>query len=177
MTDAKTSPAHEERPDTRASAEDTLQAVLPGCTAAGDGETNVHPDLTAFIESIPWHQHLGLKVLALSPGHARLVIPFQPGFTGNAARGALHGGIIASLADSCGNAALWTHFGPADRIATINIGVDYFRPAPLADLMAEAEVRLLGNRIGNVHVRLAPLAEPSLTVAEGRTVCYVKRMS
>ena len=177
MDDAKTSPTHIERHGTGAATDDTLQAVAPGGTAAGEEEMSVHPDLEGFIESIPWHRHLGLKVLALSPGRARLVVPFQSGFTGNAARGALHGGIIASLADSCGNAALWTHFGPDDRIATINIGVDYFRPAPLADLMAEAEVRLLGHRIGNVHVRLAPLTEPSLTVAEGRTVCYVKRMS
>lgn len=138
---------------------------------------DVHPELQAFIENIPWHVHLGIRVLELRPGYARLLLPYQPHFTGNATRGALHGGVMATLADSCGNAALWTSFGPDDRTATIDLAVDYFRPAPLADLVAEADVRLLGNRIGNVHVRIAPADDPAHTVAEGRTVCYVKRMS
>lgn len=141
-----------------------------------EGNNLIHPELARFIEGIPWHSRLGLRVIELRPGFARLLLPFDAALTGNVARGALHGGVIASLADSCGSAALWTHFGPDDRTATIDLRVDYFRPAPLGDVIAEGEVRLLGNRIGNVHVRIAAAEAPDVTVAEGRTVCYVKRM-
>lgn len=137
--------------------------------------TTIHHDLATFIESIPWHQHLGLKVASLEPGIARLLLPYKPEHAGNLTRGAMHGGVLATLADSCGAAALWTHFGPDDKTATIDLRVDYLRPAPLADLVAEGEVRLLGNRIANVVVRIHAAHTPEVTVAEARTVCYIKR--
>lgn len=136
----------------------------------------VHPELTAFIRQVPWHQLLGVQVLELRPGYAKLLLPLSPYIKGNASRGVLHGGMMAALADSCAVAALWTHFGPDDRVATVDLRVDYLRPAPdTAGIIAEGEVRLLGGSIGNIHVRMFSEADPSLVVAEGRTVCYMRR--
>lgn len=139
-------------------------------------EEGIHSDLCAFITSIPWHQILGLEVLELSTGRAKLRIPNTPHLVGNKSWGVIHGGVIAALADSCGNAALWTHFGPDDRTATIDLRVDFFRPAPSNfALIAESEVKLLGNRIGNIHVTITSESDRSITIAEGRTVCYIAR--
>lgn len=139
---------------------------------AGD----VHPELVTFIKNVPWHQLLGVQVLELRPGYARLLLPLSPYIKGNASRGVLHGGMMAALADSCAVAALWTHFGPDDRVATVDLRVDYLRPAPdTAGIIAEGEVRLLGGSIGNIHVRMASESDPNVTVAEGRTVCYMRR--
>ncbi|PKN09429.1 MAG: thioesterase [Deltaproteobacteria bacterium HGW-Deltaproteobacteria-8] len=111
--------------------------------------------LTELIESgIPFNQVLGIKVEELREGLVRLRVPFRPELVGDVRRPALHGGVISTLVDVCGGFAVWTCCRLDDRIATIDLGVDYLRPAPDRDLFAEATVRLLGNRVGNAHVVL-----------------------
>ena len=152
----------------------------------------VHKDLIHFVEKeIPFHRWLGIKVASATPGNARIRLPFRDEFRGNEARGAVHGGIVSTLVDVCGAVSLWSHFGPSDKTATIDMRVDYQRPTPYEDLMAIGEVRLLGNRIANVHVRvytakvyeqhqISSHMEGNVTdappmLAEGRCVYYVKR--
>jgi uncharacterized protein (TIGR00369 family) len=137
----------------------------------------IHKDLLTFVEqSIPFHKLLGIRVEHAVPGFARVRLPYQDAFCGNMARGALHGGVTAVLVDICGAVALWTHFGPLDKTATIDMRVDYQRPAPFDDLLAEGEVRVMGNRIASVHVRVTAAAAPDQLIAEGRCVYYVKRV-
>lgn len=137
---------------------------------------SVHKELINFVENeIPFHKMLGVKVLDARPGYAKICLPFREEFKGNEVRGVMHGGIIAVLVDICGAVALWTHFGPADKTSTIDMRVDYQRPAPFEDLLAEGDVRMLGNRIANVHVRVFAASMPGTQLAEGRAVYYVKR--
>lgn len=70
---------------------------------------------------------------------------------------------------------LWTHLGPEDRTATIDLRVDYQSPAMLEDLIGEGEVRMLGNSIANVHVRLYSASTPDTVQADGRAVFHIKR--
>lgn len=137
----------------------------------------VHEKLLQFVEEeIPFHKMLGIKMEEARPGFTRVRLPFRDDFRGNEARGVQHGGVTAMLVDICGAVALWTHFGPEDKTATIDMRVDYQRPAPFEDLIAEGEVRMLGNRIANVHVTVYPESMPDTMVAEGRCVYYVKRI-
>ncbi|BBD09744.1 PaaI family thioesterase [Desulfovibrio ferrophilus] len=139
--------------------------------------TDIHEDLIAFVEdSIPMHRWLGVKVVEARPGFARVRLPFKDEFRGNEERGAMHGGVVSVLVDVCGAVALWTHFGPKDKTATVDMRVDYQRPAPFEELLAEGEVRMMGNRIANVHVRVFTASMPETQLAEGRCVYYVKRV-
>lgn len=135
----------------------------------------VCPNLLAFIQQTPWHRHLGIQVEQLVKGNARIRLPFKPEFVGNAEKGALHGGVLSSLADICAIATVWTFCRPADRSATVDLKVDYLRPAPLEDMIAEGEIRMLGNHLGNVSVYIWPASTPDRTVAEARAVCYTVR--
>lgn len=138
--------------------------------------STVHEELIAFVEErIPFHRFLGVKVLDVRPGFAKVCLPFREEFKGNENRGVMHGGITAVIVDICGAVALWSHFGPLDKTATIDMRVDYQRPAPFEDLVAEGEVRMLGNRIANVHIRVFAASMPDTQIAEGRAVYYVKR--
>lgn len=132
--------------------------------------------MTEFMETvIPYNAFLGLKVDEVREGFARLRLPFRPEFVGDVRRPAQHGGLISFLVDTCGGVAVWTCCCLEDRIATIDLRVDYLRPAPPDDLVAEAEVRLLGNRVGNATVRIFAAGNPEETVAEGRGVYNVRR--
>jgi uncharacterized domain 1 len=126
-------------------------------------------------EGLPFHKLLGIRVDELREGYARLRIPFKPELVGDSRRPALHGGVISTLADVCGGFAIWTCCRLDDRIATIDIGVDYLRPAGATDLCAEATVRLLGNRVGNAHVVLWSEGDAERHVAVGRAVYNIRR--
>ncbi|MEW5774973.1 MAG: PaaI family thioesterase [Thermodesulfobacteriota bacterium] len=129
-----------------------------------------------FVEQgIPYNAFLGLQVDEVREGFCRLRLPFRPEFVGDSRRPAQHGGLISFLVDTCGGVAVWSCCCLDDRIATIDLRVDYLRPAPPEELAAEAEVRLLGNRVGNATVRVFAASSPDETVAEGRGVYNVRR--
>ena len=130
------------------------------------------PGLLETILKVPWHRFLGVQVEETRRGYARLRLPYRPDFAGNVSRGALHGGVLAALADVCAIATLWTFCSPADRSSTVDLKVDYLRPAPLRDMLAEGEIRMLGNRLGNVAIYIRAADAPERTVAEARAVCY-----
>ncbi len=126
-------------------------------------------------EEIPFNKFIGLRVELAENGFARLFLPYRPEFTGDARRPALHGGILSTLIDTCGGVAVWTRCQLDDRIATIDMRVDYLRPAPQADLVAEARVRLMGNRVGNVQTKIFTREEPEKIIAEGSAVYNIRR--
>ncbi|MBN2140124.1 MAG: PaaI family thioesterase [Desulfovibrionaceae bacterium] len=132
-------------------------------------------DLAEVIEEIPFDSFLGIRVEELREGYARLRLPFRPELVGDKRRPALHGGVVSTLVDTCGGTAVWASCAVGDRIATIDIRVDYLRPAPGRDLVAEAEVKLLGNRVGNAHVLVYAADSPEEIVAEGRGVYNIRK--
>ncbi len=132
--------------------------------------------LINFLEhKIPFNRYLGIKVETAANGSARLFLPYRPEFTGDARRPALHGGILSTLIDTCGGMAVWTCCRVEDRIATIDMRVDYLRPAPQEELVAESRVRLMGNRVGNVQTRVFTRESPDKIIAEGRAVYNIRR--
>lgn len=134
--------------------------------------------LADLIENgIPFQKMLGVRVSLIEEGRVRLFIPYREDLIGDARRPALHGGVISTLADLCGGFAVWTRCRLDDRIATIDLLVDYLRPAAARDLYAEATVRLLGNRVGNAHVVIWSDGSPDQHVAEGRAVYNIRRDS
>ena len=137
---------------------------------------DIHSELIPFIESgNPFHRFLNIKVQDAKPGFVKLALPYKEEFGGNMERGIMHGGISAMFVDIVAASALWTHFGPEDKTSTIDLRVDYQRPARLEDLIGEGEVRMLSNSIGNVHVRLYSKSTPDTVQAEGRAVFHIKR--
>lgn len=132
--------------------------------------------LAELIEGgISFNRVLGIKVVELGEGLVRLRVPYREELIGDSRLPALHGGVISTLVDVCGGFAVWSRCRLDDRIATIDLVVDYLRPAPAADLYAEATVRLLGNRVGNAHVAVWSEGAPEVHVAEGRGVYNIRR--
>lgn len=132
--------------------------------------------LQQFIENeFPFHKHLGVRADHIDNDLIRLHIPFNDFLIGHTRRPMIHGGVIASLVDICGGFAVWNQCNPEDHIVTITLSVDYLRPTPPADLYAEATIRLLGNKVGNSHVRVWTSDNENVNVAEGRGVYNIRR--
>jgi uncharacterized protein (TIGR00369 family) len=120
---------------------------------------------------IPFNVFLGVRVLQAGDGIVRLEVPFRPELVGDPIRPALHGGVLSALADTAGGGAVW--LGIEDvraRVSTIDLRIDYLRPARLESIIAEARVVRLGNRVGVADVRLYNGPTPEVTVATGKGV-------
>ncbi|MDF1564499.1 MAG: thioesterase family protein [Deltaproteobacteria bacterium] len=129
-------------------------------------------------EQIPFNKHLGLKCTALEEGKARLEIPFQEFLIGDPFRPALHGGVISTLADTCGGAAVFSLFDNVnDRTSTVDLRVDYLRPGLRETLIAEAEVIRAGNKVAVVDVVVFHPDRKGEPVATAKAVYNLKRAS
>jgi uncharacterized protein (TIGR00369 family) len=124
---------------------------------------------------IPFHRVLGIEVLELAPGHARFAVPFRPELIGDPDRPALHGGVLSAVADAAGGCAVWTMVGETDRISTIDLRIDYLRPARLETFHATATVLRVGNRVGVATIVLTHPTTPGELVAEAKGVYSIKR--
>ena len=124
-------------------------------------------------ELIPFNRFLGVKLTAVHKGFARLEIPFRDELVGDPMRPALHGGVLSALGDAAGGAAVWAGIDDDNaRISTIDLRIDYLRPARLTTLVAEATVVRVGNRVGVADVRIfnADEADVADTVATVKAV-------
>lgn len=128
-------------------------------------------------EMIPFNRFLGIRVAEVRDGFAALELPFREEFVGNPVLPALHGGVMSTLLDTCGGAAVWTQVDDGDLVSTVDLRVDYLRPGPLADLRCEGTVQRLGNRVGVVDMKLFATRNPERLIATGKGVYNVKRAS
>lgn len=125
---------------------------------------------------IPFNQVLGIEVISLSEGFARLEIPFKPELVGDPFRPALHGGVLSALIDTCGGAAVFTTISPGDRVSTIDLRVDYLRPGRLERVICEATVQRTGGRVASVDMRAYHADGPAKPVATGKGVYAIRRV-
>lgn len=131
--------------------------------------------LKQFMETgIPFNRVLGIKLVTLEKGHARLEVPFRDELVGDPFRPALHGGVLSALADTAGGAAVWASVDDLrPRVSTIDLRMDYLRPARLELVVADARVVRMGNRVGVVDVRLFHLANEDEAFATCKAVYNV----
>lgn len=66
----------------------------------------------------------------------------------------MHGGVIATVLDECSGLAFYSS-GAETFYATLNLNIDYLRPAPLGSkILAKAEVVRSGETIANIKCHL-----------------------
>ena len=104
------------------------------------GTPGRHEQLAAaFCEGIPHNRVLGLRVGHAARGVAALVLPYSPELVGNPETGVLAGGAVTTLIDSACGLAVLLELGHLGRVATLDLRIDYLRPAlPGQDLVARA---------------------------------------
>ena len=100
----------------------------------------------------PYFQLLGIKVVELAEGYARLTVPVIERM--NSVLGALHGGVLSSLADSAVAMALFTMIEPREKPVTVELNINYLRPVQGDEAIAEARIVSRGRTIavGDVDI-------------------------
>ncbi len=122
--------------------------------------------IQAMFDKSPFISTLGLVLLSLDYEALELTVkmPMSPGLERAAGTGQFHGGPIASFIDTVGDFAIGMLLGGG--VPTINIRIDYLKPAVGDALVAVARVRRTGRTVTVVDIDV--LNEQDTLVAIGR---------
>jgi len=82
-----------------------------------------------FIEAIPHSRALGMRLVEIGDGVAAIEMAYDARFVGDPKTGVIHGGAVSALMDTCGGAAVMSHPQAPAGTATIDLRIDYMRPA------------------------------------------------
>ena len=99
-------------------------------------------ELQERIRQAPFHRWLDLNVTHVTEEGIVVSVGWREEFVVNAERGYSHGGILATVIDVAADYALAAKLGRP--IPTIDMRVDYHRPAMQGELTAKARVIKLG---------------------------------
>jgi uncharacterized protein (TIGR00369 family) len=122
--------------------------------------------IQAAFDASPFLAFLRLRVVALDHDAGTLTVsmPIRPELERRLGTGQFHGGPIAAFIDSVGDYAIGMALGGG--VPTINLRVDYLRPAVGGALTGTARVRRAGRSVALVDVDVYD--EQQTLVAVGR---------
>ena len=103
--------------------------------------------LVTAVQESGFYQLLGMEIMDVKPAYSKLRVRFRKALTH--AGGVGHGGVMASIADSCIACALFGMMEePAELgISTIEMKLNYLRPFKEGEMIAEGKIIQKGSSI------------------------------
>jgi len=120
-------------------------------------------------ENTPYYKHLGIEVVEASNGYAKLRLAFKGYLTHPF--GYLHGGAIASLADSAGVNAVMTILDDDEQPLTLEMKINYLLPVKDVVVFGESRVIHRGRKFAVADVDVK--SDDGQLVAKAIVTCAI----
>ena len=107
---------------------------------------SLEPPLDIQLELSPFQRLLGIELVEAREGWVRIRLPFREELLRLEGSDWYHGGVVSSLVDIAGAYAVVTKAGEGAG-ATVDLRIDWLRPARKGDLTATGRVVKAGRRL------------------------------
>jgi uncharacterized protein (TIGR00369 family) len=118
-----------------------------------------------LVTRAPYHQWLGLKVIAVADDGVELKATWREEWVVNPDRRYTHGGVLATLVDLGADWAMVSKTGRG--VPTINLHVDYHAPAMPGDLTVRGKIVRMGAQYSTSEARIFDLDGKLLASGRG----------
>jgi uncharacterized protein (TIGR00369 family) len=130
---------------------------------------------TLLLSQTPLAKALALAPVRVGQGEVVLAMPYDEKLIGDPKTGVIHGGAISALMDSAGGGAVLSAAPDIAVTATLDLRIDYMRPAtPGQTITAHAVCYNLTRSVGFVRITAVD-DNPDRPVATGTGVFTVER--
>lgn len=106
--------------------------------------------LRGELERPPFNRWLAIEALDASADGIAIRLPYRAEFSYHPAEAFFHGGVIASLIDVAGYAAI--AILSSAPTPTVSLAIDYLAPATGPELIARARLRRMGRSLSRVDI-------------------------
>jgi uncharacterized protein (TIGR00369 family) len=120
---------------------------------------------TINLTDSPYQRFLGLTLVRYEPGLVEIRLPFKTEFLRADGSDWLHGGIVSALIDIAGDYAIVSQTGVG--VPTIDLRIDYLRPARSGDLVAIGRALKVGRTISVADVEVRDSRGEIVAVGRG----------
>lgn len=127
-------------------------------------------DLADALTASPFHRFLGVRLARAAPDEVVVELPFRDELLADSNAAYIHGGVIASLIDT--TACFAVIAGVGRDVPTIDLRVDYFRPAGREPLQAVGRMIKGGRSLAVADVEV--LGADRRVIAVGRGLFSTK---
>jgi uncharacterized protein (TIGR00369 family) len=134
-------------------------------TAGMESNDRILRDLRDRIAASRFHTAFGMRVLEAARGEVRLAWTAEPEHLN--LQGLVHGGVLATLADTAMGLAIRSSMEPGRRHVTIELGIHYLRPAFPGTLEAVGRAVRVGTQVAYAEAELFDAHGRSLARANG----------
>jgi len=125
-----------------------------------EGKRSAEDEIRDRVASSSFHASIGITVERVLAGSVALRLEAGPDHVN--LQGTVHGGVLATLADTAAGLAARSAIPPGSRHVSVNLDVQYLAPASVGTLLATGRVVRMGRRIA--------FAEADVTDPEGAVV-------
>ena len=133
----------------------------------------IERELRERVAASSFHASIGITVEHVRDGSVDLRLEAGPDHAN--LQGTVHGGVLATLADTAAGLAVRSAIPPGSRHVSVNLDVQYLAPAGMGTLLATGRVVRLGRRIAFAEARVTDatgdiVARAQVTIAVSQPV-------
>jgi uncharacterized protein (TIGR00369 family) len=136
---------------------------------------NAAEDLRARMAASPFHGWMGMRLLEVGDGVVEVALDAEEHHLN--LQGLLHGGVLATLADTAAGLAIRTRLEPGRRHVTVDLDVQFLSAGGPGTILARGTALRVGRQIAHAEARIEDARGKLLATAHATVAVMAERRS